>query len=87
MCSCMCTHSAPFKCYIGMTCTLYLFSQGDDRNMLRVFVAGREIMLPSTETPTGTPTNIPTICNSDPPTSQLSLMMGVVLLAAAKLLI
>ena len=61
---------------VHTTCTLYLFSQGDDRNILRVFVAGRE-----------TTTNFPTICNSAPPTSQLSLIMGVVLLAAEKLLI
>jgi len=56
-----------------------LFSQGDDRNIQKVFVAGGEIMLRSTESPT--------TCNSAPPTSLLSLMMGVVLLAAAKLLI
>jgi len=70
-----------------MTCTLYLFSPGDDRNILRVFVAGREIMLPSTGSPTGNTTNFPTTCNSAPPTSQLFQMMGVALLAASKLLI
>jgi len=46
-----------------------------------VFVAGKEIKLPDTEAPTENPMGY----SSAPPTTHISLMMGVVLLIAAML--
>ena len=49
---------------------ILIILKGDDRNIVKVFVAGKEIVLD----------------NSATPTSRLSLVMAVVLVAAAKLL-